>query len=52
MVEAYLDLITLVRRDDPDYLRDDDIATLAESTGLEFDFILNRVNSHLSLARS
>ncbi len=47
IVEAYLDLITLVRRDRPEYLRDEDFATLAAETNLEQSFIKNRVKNHL-----
>ncbi len=48
LVEAYLELITLVRRDRPEYLRDGDIATLAAETKLDHAFIKNRVANHLT----
>ena len=48
IIEAYLDLITMVRIDRPDYLRDGDIATLSERTKLDEGFIMNRVRNHLS----
>ncbi len=48
LVEAYLELISLVRDDHPEYLRDEDIDTLVESTHLERSFVTNRVNSHLA----
>lgn len=48
VVLAYLELISLVRADDPEYLRDEDIDTLAESTHLDRSFIQNRVSNHLS----
>ena len=48
LVEAYLELISLVRNDHPEYLRDDDIDTLVKSTHLERSFVTNRVNSHLA----
>ncbi len=48
LVEAYLELISLVRNDHPEYLRDDDIDRLVESTHLERSFVTNRVNSHLA----
>ncbi len=47
LVEAYIELVTLVRRDNPDYLRDEDFETLAGSTGLEAKFLRNRVTSQL-----
>lgn len=50
LVEAYLELVTLVRRDRPEYLRDGDIAILAEETKLEHSFIENRVANHLASA--
>lgn len=52
LVEAYLQLIALVRRDRPDYLRDGDIDTLAEETKLDHSFIKNRVANHVSSALS
>ncbi len=48
LVLAYLELITLVRQDHPEYLRDEDIDTLVEATQLERSFITNRVNTHLA----
>ncbi len=47
LIEAYLELITLVRRDRPDYLRDGDIDILAGQTGLDHGFIKNRVANHM-----
>lgn len=51
VVFAYLELISLVRDDHPDYLRDDDIDTLVDATGLEKSFIENRVTAHLASSR-
>ena len=48
VVEAYLELITLVRQDRPEYLRDEDIHVLARETKLDPLFIMNRVRRHLS----
>ncbi len=48
LVEAYLELITLVRRDRPEYLRDEDIDVLARETKFDPPFIKNRVKNHLS----
>lgn len=48
LVLAYLELISLVREDHPEYLRDEDIDTLVEATSLERSFITNRVNTHLA----
>ena len=51
LVLAYLELITLVREDDPEYLRDEDIDTLMRVTKLDRSFITNRVQVHLSTLR-
>jgi hypothetical protein len=51
LVLAYLELISLVREDHPEYLRDDDLDTLVEATSLERSFIQNRVRIHLAGAR-
>lgn len=48
LVLAYLELISLVRESDPEYLRDEDIDTLVGATHLDRAFIQNRVNNHLS----
>lgn len=48
VVEAYLELISLVRKDRPEYLRDEDINVLANETKLDPPFIMNRVRRHLS----
>jgi len=48
LVLAYLELITLVRSDDPEYLREADIDTLVEATHLDRAFVQNRVTTHLS----
>jgi len=48
VIEGYLDLITLVRRDRPEYLRDEDIEILATETNLDPGFIMNRVRNHLA----
>lgn len=45
---AYLELVSLVREDHPEYLREEDIDTLVEATRLERTFVSNRVNSHLA----
>jgi len=50
LVEAFLDLIGLVRQDDPDFLRDEDILVIADATGMDAQFLRNRVQSHLSTA--
>lgn len=50
VVQAYLELITLVRCDHPEYIRDSDIDTLVEATHLERSFVQNRVKSHLAAA--
>lgn len=51
LVLAYLELISLVRDDHPEDLRDEDIDTLVKATGLERSFIQNRVTSHLAATR-
>ncbi len=48
LVHAYLELISLVRQDHPDYLRDEDIDTLVVASHLERSFIENRVKAHLA----
>ena len=48
LVQAYLELISLVRQDQPEYLRDEDIDILVEATHLERPFIQNRVTSYLA----
>lgn len=48
LVRAYLELISLVRNDDSEYLRQQDIDTLVEATHLDRTFIRNRVTNHLS----
>ena len=48
VVEAYLELITLVRDGRPEHLRSEDIDTLVRETRLERVFIENRVASHLA----
>jgi len=47
LVEAYLELITLVRDQRPTELRLDDIDVIEAETGYERTFIENRVNAHL-----
>lgn len=49
LVEAYLELISLVRSDHPEYFREEDIDTLVHATHLERSFITNRVNSHIAV---
>lgn len=51
LVQAYLELISLVRQDQPEYLRDEDIDTMVEATHLERSFIENRVTTHLATQR-
>ncbi len=51
LVEAYIELVTLVRRDNPEYLRDEDFEILSGSTGLEAKFLRNRVTSQLQSLR-
>lgn len=48
LVLAYLELIALVRKDHPEYLREEDIDTLVGATNLDRSFVQNRVNTHLS----
>lgn len=48
LVRAYLELISLVRQDHPEYLRDEDIDTLVDATHLDRSFIQNRVRTHLA----
>ena len=50
LVEAFLDLIGLVRQDDPEFLRDEDIVMMADATGIDAQFLRNRVNNHLAAA--
>lgn len=52
VVEAYLELIELVRDQHPEHFRDEDIVVLASETGLEREFIENRVRSHLDRSRT
>ena len=47
LVLGYLELISLVRRDHPEYLRDEDIDTMVDATHLDRAFISNRVKKHL-----
>lgn len=51
VLQAYLELVSLVRHDHPEYLRDDDIDTLVDATHLERAFVQNRVKSHLASAK-
>jgi len=51
VVEAYLELITLVRAQRPTELRGEDIDVLESETGFERAFIENRVNAHLEALR-
>ncbi|MFT7474076.1 MAG: hypothetical protein ACI81L_000992 [Verrucomicrobiales bacterium] len=48
LVLAYLELISLVREDHPEYVREEDIDTLVEATSLAPAFIQNRVSTHLA----
>ena len=48
IVAAYLDLVQLVRRDRPEYLRDEDFEVLAAETKLDPTFIKTRVQNHLA----
>ncbi len=48
LVEAYLDLISRVRKTRPEYFREEDIDLLAVETRLEDSYIRNRVVSHLA----
>lgn len=47
LVEAYLELISLVRRSQPEYLRENDFEILSAATGLDPSYFRNRVESHL-----
>jgi hypothetical protein len=51
LVQAYLELISLVRHDQPEYLREEDIDTMVEATHLDRTFIQNRVTAYLAAAR-
>ncbi len=51
LVQAYIELVALVRRDHPEYLRDEDIDVLADETGLDRSFVQNRVASGQSALR-
>lgn len=48
IVEAYLDLLSLVRRHLPIDIRHDDIDVLASEANLDRSYIRNRVKHHLS----
>lgn len=48
IIAAYIDLVTLVRRDKPKYLRDEDFIVLSNETNLDCAFIKNRVKTHLA----
>ncbi len=52
VIEAYLELIGLLREDRPEDLRAADIDTLVDATGLERSFITNRVASQLTSPRA
>ena len=52
IIEAYLELITLVRVVEPEDVRLEDLAKLACTTGLDESFIQNRVLAHLAAARA
>jgi len=52
VVEAYIELIRLIRAIGPEDVRTDDFTTLADVTGLERSFIRNRVTSQLSTRSS
>jgi len=47
LVAAYVELVALVRRDHPEYLRDDDFDVLAAATTQPASFFRNRVVSNL-----
>jgi len=51
LVIAYLELVALVRRDHPDYLRDADFQALADATTQEPAFFRNRVLAELHASR-
>ncbi len=51
LVQAYVELVALVRRDHPEYLRDEDIDILVDETGLDRTFVQNRVQSGQSALR-
>ncbi|NNF68270.1 MAG: hypothetical protein HKN01_00745 [Acidimicrobiia bacterium] len=48
LVEAYLELITMVRDSRPESLRSEDIDVIVAETGLDRTFIENRVSHHLA----
>ena len=51
VIEAYLELMTLIRAMGPDDVRMDDVCVLARTTGLDESVVLNRVITHLAAAR-
>lgn len=48
LVEAYLELIEMLREERPEFMRSADIDAIAAETGLDRGFIENRVNDHLA----
>ena len=48
LVEAYLELIEMVRESRPEELLSDDIDVIVAETGLDRTFVENRVNDHLA----
>ena len=52
LISAYLELVSLVRRDHPEYFRDEDFESLARATTQEASFFRNRVVSRLQTARA
>ncbi len=51
LVSAYLELVTMVRRDHPEYFREEDFDALATATTRDADFFHNQVLSQLEPVR-
>lgn len=51
LVEAYIELVYLVRRDYPEYFREEDFVALAEATTQECSYFRNRAVAEIQLAR-
>lgn len=48
LVEAYLELIEMLREERPEQMRSEDIDAIVAETGLDRTFIENRVSDHLA----
>lgn len=51
LVGAYLELVAMVRRDYPEYFRDEDFDALAEATTRDASFFRNQVVAQLQAVR-